>query len=55
MDLHMILHVCIVQNAQLSLFRRLVSTLIYYIRTLKSVPTMEVSLFQSILIMEVAL
>ena len=40
---------------EVSLFRRLLSTVTYYIGTLRSVPIMEVSLFWSVLIREVPL
>ena len=40
---------------KVSLFRRLISTVVYYIGTLGSVPIMEVSLFQSVLIAKVPL
>ena len=42
-------------SIEVSLFRRLISTVIYYIGTLRSVHIMDVSLFQSVLIIDVPL
>ena len=44
-----------VHNIEVSLFWRLISTITYYIGTLRSVPIMEVSLFQSVLSTDVRL
>ena len=44
-----------VLNMEVSLFQRLISTVTYYVGTLRSVPIMEVSLIRSVLITEVPL